>query len=300
MSEEPGLVSLSAVVVAAVIREDVPAFNEAAGSLGEVIDEADPAELDEAAALFAAAMPQVGPRGVVAGEILGTLVELGASPDLGPWVDRVSRAFEERWAEADRWGAGLLGPLQQERVRRAPFDRERLASAAEKAAEEVESAHWLVGLLAVLDDERLVVLHPVSGRGFEITIGGIADNFQLHTLLAATVIGDASSGLLLGTPPAPEWVAAATDADPHPEGMTAHGQFNLVDAHGEWIWNEGRPAAIPVFDGRRVVVLEPLPYERSWNAGRIYPDMVPTVRLDRVLPEDEATRWLSAVRPEQR
>jgi hypothetical protein len=77
-----------------------------------------------------------------------------------------------------------------------------------------------------------------------MTISGIGDNFQLHTLLAATLIGDPARGLIPGTPPHPAWFAAATDGEMAPPGGI-RGQFNLVDATGEWIWNEGRPADIP-------------------------------------------------------
>jgi hypothetical protein len=35
------------------------------------------------------------------------------------------------------------------------------------------------------------------------------------------------------------------------------GSFDLVGVDGELIWNEGRPADIPVVDGVRLVVLDP-------------------------------------------
>lgn len=53
-----------------------------------------------------------------------------------------------------------------------------------------------------------------------------------------------------------------------PDGIT--GQFNMTDAHGQWIWHEARPGDIPVVNGHRVIVLDPSPYERTWNAGRAY------------------------------
>ena len=66
------------------------------------------------------------------------------------------------------------------------------------------------------------------------------------------------------------------------------GRFNLVDGYGQWIWNEGKPADIPLLDGRRVVVLDPPPYLRTWNIGRSFPMMRPEMRLERVLPAGEA------------
>jgi len=63
-------------------------------------------------------------------------------------------------------------------------------------AEHFNTAHWLHGLLLVLDDEELIVLHRPTGRGYRVTMSGIGDNFQLHILLAATLTGDESRGMI--------------------------------------------------------------------------------------------------------
>jgi hypothetical protein len=207
----------------------------------------------------------------------------------------------EAWFTMPEWIPSLLLPLQQAIGRKALARNgnlaARLTAAVEAATELTGGAHWLLGLLLVLDDEKIVVLHRQSGRGYELTIGGIGDNFQLHTLLAAHLIGDPEQGLIAGTPPEPAWVAAATTGpDLQPAGGL-QGQFNLVDFHGDWIWNEGRPCDIPKVDGVRVIVLDPEPYKRSWNTGRIYPLMYPSVTVDRQLSEVEAAGWLARVAP---
>jgi hypothetical protein len=115
--------------------------------------------------------------------------------------------------------------------------------------------------------------------------------------LAARLIGREDQGWLPGTPPTPAMVAAADGSgDPIPAGGVV-GQFNLVDIHGKWLWNEGRPADIPVTDGERVVVIDPPPYQRSWNAARAYPLMKPTMRVDRQLSTEEAHGWLAKAKP---
>ncbi|MGH3663520.1 MAG: hypothetical protein ACRDT8_15350 [Micromonosporaceae bacterium] len=144
------------------------------------------------------------------------------------------------------------------------------------------------------------MLHRATGRGFRVTISGIGDNFQLHTLLAAALIGDESQGLLPGQRPSPAEIAAASDGEDLTPADGIEGNFNLVDAYGEWIWNEGRPADIPELEGTRVVVIDPAPYQRSWNTGRAYPLMRPTVTVDGPLPADEAAHWLNLVKPSQR
>lgn len=210
----------------------------------------------------------------------------------------------EAYFTMPEWIPSLLLPLQQADGRKAlarnPELAGRLTAAVEATEKLIDGSYWLLGLLLVLDNEKIVVLHRASGRGYELTIGGIGDNFQLHTLLADTLIGDPARGLLDGTPPDPTWVAAAsTGPDLQPAGGI-QGQFNLVGHTGEWIWNEGRPCDIPKLDGVRVIVLDPAPYSRSWNTGRVYPLMYPAVSLDRQLSEVEAGGWLAKVSPPAR
>lgn len=218
-----------------------------------------------------------------AATVVARLVAAGVDAEEAP-------RLTQSWFAVDEWIPGLLLPLQQKAARRALPQRDRLTAAAAAVADDVGNAYWLYGLLLVLDDEQLIVVDRAAGAVYAVTIGGIGDNFQLHTLLAATLPGVADP------PPRPEWVAAATDGPLEPPGGI-RGQFNLVDAAGDWIWNEGRPADVEPVAGRRVVVLDPPPYERTWNAGRAYPLMRPEIGLDRVLPADEAAGWLSLIAP---
>ncbi|GGM45353.1 hypothetical protein ACFFX1_43235 [Dactylosporangium sucinum] len=198
----------------------------------------------------------------------------------------------QAWYCGDSWVQPVLFMNQRRDVRRALPQRARLLNGVRATREYLGTAGWLEGLLLVLDDEPLIVLDrgfAGTGRGFRVTIGGIGDNFQLHTMLAAALIGHH----LPGRAPAPAEVAAATDGpDLTPEGGI-RGSWNLVDHGGKWIWNEGRPSDIPHLDGVRVVVLEPEPYQRSWNAGRAYPHMAPLLRIDEPLSPQEAAAWLS-------
>ncbi|MBU2666585.1 hypothetical protein KOI35_24050 [Actinoplanes bogorensis] len=198
----------------------------------------------------------------------------------------------QAWFSIKDWIPSLLLPLQQKRARLALPQRDRLTAATALMTPHAEDAAWLLGLLEVLDDEPLLVLHRPAKQAYELTISGVGDNFQLHTLLAATLIGKH----LPGSPPDPSWVAAATEGELSP-ATPIHGQFYLADATGETIWNEGRPADIPLLGDHRVVVLDPPPYERSWNLGRTYPLMRPEVTLNRVLPAAEAFEWAARVSP---
>ena len=193
----------------------------------------------------------------------------------------------QAWFSVNDWIPSLLIPLQQKSCRQALPERDRLTAATIAMTEHAEDAPWLLGLLRVLDDEPLIAVHPGTGLVFEMTMSGVGDNIQLHILLADALIGD---GRIPGERPDPTWVAAATDGMMAPEDGVVT-QFDLVDAAGDPIWGEGRPADIPAVDGRRVIVLKPPSEVRGYHIGRQYPLMIPELTLDRVLPADEAEAW---------
>ena len=58
-----------------------------------------------------------------------------------------------------------------------------------------------------------------------------------------------------------------------------HHVHDLMTGSAYWIWNEGVPADIPTFEGTRVVLLGPPPYERSWNSVRRFPDLAVDLHL---------------------
>lgn len=175
-------------------------------------------------------------------------------------------------------------------VRASVDDRDRRADAAGQAAQYCGQMDYYQSLLRVLDGERLLVLDRASGKGWTVTIGGIGDNFQLHVLLGGALIG--RPGGLGGERPDPEIIAYFLDADAPDERPATSSPWNLVDAHGEWIWNEGVPADIPVVNGTRVVVIDPPAYRRTFPAGRRFPLMPATLRVDGMhLPEDLGAWW---------
>ena len=62
-----------------------------------------------------------------------------------------------------------------------------------------------------------------------------------------------------------------------------------------WVWNEGVPADIPPFEGTRVVLLGPPPYDRSWNCVRKFPDMTGALHLEHILSADETRDFLARI-----
>ncbi len=200
----------------------------------------------------------------------------------------------ESWFGLASWMRCATTVLQQSPTARLACRCTPGVRAAFTALEQVrEDTGWVSMLLSVLDAEQLLVLHRGTGRGWRVSISGVGDNFQLHVLLAAALSGPASAGKLEGLRVDPAWTAVALDAPYEAFGGQVKGSFNLVDAYGGWIWNEGVPADIPAPEGLRIIQLEAPPYERTWDNSRRFPMMAASITLDEVLSPDEAAMWLS-------
>lgn len=316
---------------AALQAQDADAAERAFAGLTRGFAKAAAADLRAEGPRLAALIEQVppGPRAVVA-VLSGACVERGADPlACAPAVfasalDAFDQAavFCERWAAAGRGalpaheGEGLeeadfeqigfepvmawqalprfemacVAMLNSPQVRREVPGREALATAVTRVAElSGEPFKCLAYALAVLDDEPLIVLDRAGGAGFALRASGIGDNFQLHTLLADALIG---RGLVTGQAPSAEAVACCRD---QPGMVPTTGSFNLVGADGQWIWNEGTPADIPVVDGVRLVVLDPPAYRRNWPAGRFFPGMTGELVYERTLTPEESSALLARV-----
>ena len=152
--------------------------------------------------------------------------------------------------------------------------------------------------LGVLDDEDLIVVHRDSGEGFEFTMSGVADNFQLHTLLAERLV---TPGHVPGEPPSPEAVAACLGQSPDaPREYEVKETFNLVAADGTWNWREGAPKDIPVVDGARLLVLDPPLHDRTWPAARAFAGMAAELVLERRISEDGVKHWMTHAPPAEK
>lgn len=210
------------------------------------------------------------------------------------------------WESMEHWCLPAIACLTRDAALRASARADQALQ--QQALETLGYDDFLVVALQLLDDEPLLVLSPATQQGFEMTISGVADNFQLNTLLADALIREGSQGPEWGLPgerPAPEAVADAT-GEGEPAEVSCVGQWNLhgwraLAADGtlpedgpsdHWIWNEGRPADIEPFEGRRVIVIGPAPYERSWRAARSFSGLAASLELTRQLEPAEVADWL--------
>lgn len=198
------------------------------------------------------------------------------------------------WYDVDHWCKALITAMAVPKFRRAMSGRDEVRETAAEIAGDVPLAHWVHGLAEVLDDEPLIVLDHVTGRGFRLTMSGLGDNFQLHTLVADRLVGPARQGLAHFEPVPSDWVDAATGGEVQPSaGGPALRRFRLFDGDGAYVSPEGRPADIAVTDGVRVLVMHPPNGRYGWRNGRVYEHLVPTLTFERELASEEAARWLS-------
>ncbi|MBD3545505.1 hypothetical protein [Streptomyces sp. JV180] len=218
------------------------------------------------------------------------------APDDGePGAEAVERAGLDPalgWWTLRAWESAAVALLNDRAVRAGADDRSGLlrllTAVTETSGQEFTS---LAYALRVLDDEPLVALHRTSRTGYVLRLSGIGDNFQLHTLLADTLIG---GGHVAGRAPSPQEAAVCRET---PGQVMAEGSFDLVAPGGEPVWNEGAPADIPVVDGVRLLVLDQPSYRRSWAAGRFFPGMRGDLLLERTLDPEETERWYGRVSP---
>ncbi len=217
-----------------------------------------------------------------------------ASIEPTDFYDGAGVAATLSWWTLDHWIRASLTLMQREAVRRGLTRSTRELLTRRHEAYAKLCGDWrkdLAYALLVLDDEPVVVLHRETGSGYLVRMTGIGDNFQLHTLLADVLIG---GGYLPGDAPS----AAAAAVCRTVEGrVITRGSLNLVAPDGTWLWNEGTPSDIPVVEGTRMLVLDPPPYLRDWQAGRYFPAMAGELVLERVLPKAEAARWFAHVEP---
>jgi hypothetical protein len=169
---------------------------------------------------------------------------------------------------------------------------------------------FLTLALEVLDDEPFLVLHPSTGQGYRLKISGVADNFQLHLLLAGALVpaDDAAWGLP-GERPAEEALAIALgqgqQAGPSVTALWNLYTWRAISPEGRLrdevpqehrVRNEGRPVDIEPYlaageDPLRVIILGPTADPRGWRATRIFGGLTPCVDVE-VLTADEVKVWL--------
>jgi hypothetical protein len=180
-----------------------------------------------------------------------------------------------------------------------------LRTEAANIADYHAGGHWLELMFSVLDDEPFLAIEPATKLGVAGRISGIVENFQLNVLLmdqfpksglfarrrvprhvAAVARGEGpqqTSDVILGIWNLYNWQAIES-------GLSLPGPGNSDGTF--WIWNEGRPEDISIFEGRRVILLGPPSYARSWQSQRMFSNLPARLECERILSKVEVTDWL--------
>ncbi len=228
------------------------------------------------------------------------------APQIQMLVAEEAPELEQAWVAVDLVSRAAVAVLtRNDEQRRAAAEDEDLVNAADALSRFHGSAYFVWSLLNLLMEEELVVLHPESGVGARFRMSGVADNFQLHSLLINHFIG---GGQLEGRPLSEGAAAVADGTGPQASDDVVDGVWNLytyeaVDAFGTlpnphelggpfWIWNEGIPADIPEFEGERVVLLGHSAYARSWNSARAFGSMPVEFEVIETFGADEVAEWV--------
>lgn len=182
-----------------------------------------------------------------------------------------------------------------------------LQEPAGKISQYHEGGHWISLMLTVLDHEPFVAIEPATSLGIMGHFSGIVDNFQLNTLLMDAFpyrsffttrrVSRQAAEIARGRGPQQtaeiltsvwnlyNWQAIQPD-------LTLPPVTDNYDSSKFWIWNEGVPADIAVFEGRRVILLGPPSYPRSWRSQRMFDGLPASLECEHKLTKDEVNDWL--------
>ncbi|HVY32036.1 MAG TPA: hypothetical protein VHB79_36120 [Polyangiaceae bacterium] len=251
----------------------------------------------------------------------GTAAETGFSPELtgaellpafDAWVARLPTASDGELSQPTREQEGLIRsfPFVCQAVvstlarlpaqREARYRAERTSKRLDELCALTHGARWVREALNK-SSGRLLVLHPESGRGVELSYQGVSNCFHLFTLLQGA-IGTTLPG---GRAPDADTLAAArgeTDDDARDEAWWHYGDPSNSTPHiAASIWGEANPRDLPFLAQQTLLLWKPLLGSRSWDASFFRPQLAPfppNARIERVLPEAEAHERLRALRIE--
>jgi hypothetical protein len=203
------------------------------------------------------------------------------------------------------WVLPTVACLTRDRALLARFTRdERLVGLAAALGE--SEASWLTKLASTQLDAPWRVVCVDVGRAFEVRVDGVCSNFELHALVADALVERGVPGnrnprdvldVVRGLSDEAErtyvegvfemFVPAALEALTRPERQSP---LKLT------VWNEGAPTDVPVFEGRRTVLVTAPVWKRTWNGGRPFSALRAAVTVERELSGDEHAALLARMR----
>ena len=171
------------------------------------------------------------------------------------------------------------------------------------AAGAVPVAKPLAELLAIPDDESVLVIDPNRRTGFRLSVRGVATLNQFQTLMRAAG----------GEPIPARVVRMCRDVEPivpagvpmivdlpfqffRPAALRKDGTLPpAFDVCDRWLWGWESLAAAPRIDGERVVLVGEPAFPMKWEADRRHPAMAASVQLESALNPFQVADRLSRI-----
>ena len=170
------------------------------------------------------------------------------------------RAVQPPHPVAELVAAELPGLIESVEVRHAARAVPGLREATAAAASFLPAAQELADLLAVPDDETVLVLHPADRTGWRVAVRGVADAGQFQMLfLEATALR----------------YQCFRPAALLPDGSLPGG-FRGSD---HWLWPHHPLAAAPRIEGDRMILLGEPAFRQTWEAEPRFPGLAADVQL---------------------
>lgn len=192
----------------------------------------------------------------------------------------------------------LPASVESRRVARATDGLPALSKAVGK---HLPASAEVAELLAVPDEEVLLVVDVDRRTAARVLLTGVADVCQLTVHLADLLPGRRR--------PDPRVLAAYRHADTDPRAAVVEAPFQLLrpdalqpdgtvpDGFGAsdfWLWGPEPTADLPRENGERVVLLTAATVAHTWEVGRRFPRLPARTELLDVLPREFVTDWLRA------
>ncbi len=191
-------------------------------------------------------------------------------------------------------------------VRKAARATPGLTEATVALAGHAPRVRELAGLLTLLDDEIVRVVHPSAGIGWRARVRGVADVGQLHTLLIEAVARSSARGILAGVKSDPRAVAIYRGEENG--SATATTRFRLLaptalaaglsagpEGAAHWLFPTQPLRSVPrTLAGERAMVLAEAG-RVSWLAERAVPRVGGELELIATMTAADVRDWVVAL-----
>jgi|GEM_PF-4948831 len=181
-----------------------------------------------------------------------------------------------------------------------------LSAALQSLEKAIPECRRILDLLAIADDEVILVIHPQARWGARLLVNGIAEMNHLHVFIAEAFCQSQhdgslrahshevmnsyrTAGLIEPTP-----IAHAVFQLQLPAALQCDGTIpNGVLSAASWIPGTASPTSLLVQNGERVLLLGELAHPASWEALPKFPEVAADIECLELWRAHQVDRWLA-------